>query len=83
MKQNSKTATRPGNRQLKAEFEKGFEAGRKAYKEESKQLNDAVRKLLGKHVSQQLIDAVDAGMKVEMTITVTGDEVLDILRKAI
>ena len=83
MKQNGKTATRPSNRQLKAEFEKGFEAGRKACKAESKDLVDAVRKILGKHVSQQLVDFVDAGIRVEMTISTTGEEVLDILRKAI
>ena len=81
MKQNGKTVTRPNNRLLKKQYARGFADGYKQHQDESMSLIDDIRKLFGGVISKQLLDAIDAGIDVEVKLNTTGKQILDILRK--
>lgn len=82
-----KKTPRVYNRKLKKEYQKGFQAGYQAHKEQIKEplieLSNTIKNSLGKYVSEQLIDAVMFGMLEEVTIEISGRDLLDIVRNAI
>lgn len=75
------------NRKLKKEYRKGFQAGYQTHREQTKEtlieLSSTIKNSLGKYVSEQLIEAVDADMPVNITIEISGKDLLSIVKKAI
>ena len=68
------------NRKLKKEYYNGFMAGYQKYLKEFEDYKAKIRELFGENISQQLIDTVDAGMEVNVTLEVSGKDLLDILQ---
>ena len=75
------------NRKLKKEYRKGFQAGYQTHKKQTKEtlieLSSTIKNSLGKYVSEQLMEAVRFGMPGKVTIEISGEDLLDIVRNAI
>lgn len=74
-----KKTPRAFNKKLKKEYCKGFTDGYQKYLKEFEDYKAKIRELFGKNISQQLVDTVDAGMEVTVTLEVSGKDLLDIL----
>lgn len=78
-----KKTPRAFNKKLKKEYYNGFMAGYKKYLQDFANYKEKVNKLFGVCVSQQLVDTVDAGMEVNVTLEVSGKDLLEIIRESI
>lgn len=78
-----KKMPRAFNKKLKKEYYKGFMDGYQKYLKEFENYKAKIRELFGKNISQQLVDTVDAGMEVNVTLEVSGKALLEIIRESI
>lgn len=72
---------RPHNKKLKKEYYKGIMAGYQKYLSDFLDYKEKIRSIFGGNISQQLVDMVEAGEHVDVTIEVSGKDLILILRK--